>query len=239
MSSSCMAIHCLLEETLLLRYLLGLLLQGALALSACGTSVIDMLPNWPAGSGPTRSTVIHAFQQETLVVTTPATSSLSIWAASIHSTLVVARTAMETRPSLLCTCVTHRRDHRDHKTISAVMQHGRTAEGPPQEPGAAQRSLLVLYPLALLSCNRPRSARRSAASHEESSPASTSAIYQYYMHICMGFPAQDASLICSLRTASRHFQCCRIVAAAAASLRHLCPIMPQIPCHGTRSLYCE
>lgn len=39
------------------------------------------------------------FQQETFVVTTPATSSLGIWAPGIHSILLLSRTAMETCPS--------------------------------------------------------------------------------------------------------------------------------------------
>lgn len=160
--------------------------------------------------------------------------------------LFVARPAMETRPSLLCTCGDSStgpqgpQNDTGSDTAQTYSRRDKTKSVVPRSPSGTRGSLLVSYPLALLSCNRPRSARRSAESHEESSPASTSAIYQYYMHICMGFPAQDASLICSLRTASRHFQCCRIVAATAASaVVSPRPVMPQISCQGTRSLYCE
>lgn len=124
-----------LKETSLLRYLPGLAAPGCAALSAGGTRVIDMLPNWPAGSGPTSPTVIHAFQQETLVVTTPATSSLGSWASGGHSILSLQELPWKHARVHCVHAVTHRwdhRDHRGHKTISAVIQHRRTAEGQDQ-----------------------------------------------------------------------------------------------------------
>lgn len=62
---------------------------GCPTLSAGGTSVIETLPNGQLALGPPGPTVIHAFEQETFVVTTPATSSLGTWAPSIHSILLL------------------------------------------------------------------------------------------------------------------------------------------------------
>lgn len=151
-----------------------------------------MLPNWPAGSGPTRPTVIHAFPQETLVVTTPATSSLGSWVSRIHSVLLLQKLPWKHARVYCVRAVTHRRDHRDHKTISAVIQYGRTVEGQDQTYRAEVTLRNQGQPLGLVSpcplALQPVPVRGNAA------PAPT------INAICMRvFPTQDASSACSVQ----------------------------------------
>lgn len=96
-----MAIHCLLEETLLLRYLLGLLLQGALHYRRAGRELSTCCPIGQLAAGPQGPLLFMPSNKRHSSSPHQPPPAL---ASSIHSILFVARTAMETRPSLLCTC---------------------------------------------------------------------------------------------------------------------------------------
>lgn len=157
MSSSYMAIHCLLEETLLLRYLLGLLLQGALHYRRAGRALSTCCPIGQLVADPQGPLLfMPSNKRHSSSPPTPATSSLGIWASSIHPIFVCCKNCHGNTSESTPYCVhavTHRRDHRGHKTIPVVIQHGRTAEGTrpnppcpghPQEPGAASWSRIPL-----------------------------------------------------------------------------------------------
>lgn len=141
-----------LTETLLLRYLLGLLLQGNLGTlhyRRAGRVLSTSCPMASWQRRPIRPTVIHAFQRETLIVTTPATFSLGI---GHPLDLVCCKNCHGNNPQVYCVHdVTHRRDHQRR---SAVILHSQQAHL--QGPGV---SFLVSLPSSLLPHARPSQSR--------------------------------------------------------------------------------